>query len=106
MKSPNEEFCKAQFTTFLTTASSQTSIIWDEGANPPDYDLTIDGVKYAVEVTALMERIQVGSITLPESGIIDSLWSLVDEIEATAQKQNILTGSYVVGFLHPIVDFK
>jgi hypothetical protein len=106
MKSPTEEFCKSQFTAFLTSATSYSSVTWDDGDEPPDFYLTSDSVRYAVEVTALMESIPVGAITLPEQAIINALWGLVDDVAATAQAQHWLTGSYIVAFLQPIVDFR
>ena len=59
MKSENEEFCKSKFDDFIRAKLRYSSIHWDDVAQtdePPDYFLHLDGIKYAVEVTLLMEK--------------------------------------------------
>jgi len=108
MKSKTEEFCKSKFDEFIRAISESTSIRWEGVAQrdePPDYYLYLNGTKYAVEVTTLMEKIEVGNLELSQTTIIASLWQLVDEVEATARRENFLNGAYVVSFSRPLADF-
>lgn len=108
LKSGEEEFCHSQFNEFLHSFPSPSTIHWDEvpqHEEPPDYYVTLDGKKYAVEVTTLMETISVGRRDLPQIAIVQSLWSFVDEVEATAKRYGCLNGTYVVGFIEPIDNF-
>lgn len=108
MKSENEEFCRSKFDEFIRENSSIASIRWEDVAQrdePPDYYLSLDGIKYAVEVTILMDKLKVGNLKLSPLAVIASLWSLVDEVEATAKRNHYLNGAYAVSFSRPIVDF-
>jgi len=108
MKSKTEEFCKSKFDEFIRAISESTSIRWEGVAQrdePPDYHLYLNGTKYAVEVTTLMEKIEVGNLELSQTAIIASLWQLVDEVEATARRDNFLNGAYVVSFSRPLANF-
>jgi len=109
MKSKNEEFCKSSFDTFIRVASTPVSIRWEDVAQqsePPDYYLYVNDTKYAVEVTILMEKLEVGNLKLPEMAVLASLQQLVDEVEAVARKRNHLNGAYIVGFSRPIANFR
>lgn len=108
MKSEDEEFCKSKFDEFVRRVSGPSLIQWDDVAQqdePPDYFLYIDGTKYAVEVTILMEKLEVGNLQLPQVAVVASLWRLVDEVEATARRSGFLKGAYVVTFSRPIANF-
>jgi len=108
MKSKTEEFCRSKFDEFMRAISESTSIRWQDVAQrdePPDYYLYLNGTKYAVEVTTLMEKSEVGNLELPQIAIIASLWQLVDEVEATARRDGFLNGAYVVSFSRPLADF-
>ena len=109
MKRKDEEFAKLQFDKFLQMASPNTRIRWEEVEQqnePPDYHLYLNSKKFAVEVTTLMEKVEVGNRKLPHLAILASLWKLVDEVEATAINENYLHGAYVVRFSKPIINFK
>jgi hypothetical protein len=106
MKSPNEEFCKSKFDDFLKKTPASTSIVWQEGDEPPDYYLSFDDARYAVEVTILMEKLAVGGSAMPKTTVMASLWDFVDEVEQTAKERNHLHGTYIVRFTKPIDNFR
>ena len=105
MKSANEEFCKSKFDDFLKKTSVSASIVWQDGDEPPDYYLSLDDARYAVEVTILMEKLAVGASTMPRIAVIASLWDFVDEVEQIARERNLLHGTYIVRFSKPIENF-
>ena len=108
MKSETEEFCKSKFDAFLIKLFASSKVVWQDVAQkdePPDYYLYLDKSKFAVEVTTLMEKVEVGTATLPEVAIIDSLWRFVDEVELIARNKRCLQGTYIVSFSQPIDDF-
>lgn len=109
MKSENEEFCKSKFDDFIRAKLRYSSIHWDDVAQtdePPDYFLHLDGIKYAVEVTLLMEKTEAGNLQLPNIAITASLWQLVDEVETNARNDNCLHGAYLVSFSQPVTNFR
>jgi hypothetical protein len=108
MKSKNEEFCKSKFDEFIKTVSKSASIHWEDVAQkdePPDYCLYLNGTRYAVEVTIMMEKLEVGNLKLPKIAVVASLQQLVDEVEATARRNRYLNGAYVVSFSRPLANF-
>ncbi len=106
MKSFNEELCKSRFENFLKGSSTTGPLSWEDGGEPPDYYLTIDGIRYAVEVTIVMETLEVGTSTMSTKAVMASLGNFVDEVELIARKQSILHGTYVVLFSKPITNFR
>lgn len=67
---------------------------WRRGAEPPDYYLRVGRTSYAVEVTRVMERHAVGSLSLPTHGVRASLEELPRAVERAALRAGILSGSY------------
>jgi len=109
MKSDNEKFCKLKFNEFVKGSSKFNAIRWEDVAQkdePPDYFLYLNDTKYAVEVTILMEKTEVGNLKLPQIAIVASLWGLVDKVEATAKELDYLNGAYLVSFSRPLANFK
>ena len=110
MKSESEEFCKNSFDKCLKKISPSLSLDWNEveqRAEPPDYYLSVNGITYAVEVTAVVQQVGVGAKrSLPVAVIRDTLERFVDdEVEAVARKGSFLQGAYLVGFSKPITNF-
>jgi len=109
MKSRDEELCRSRFDEFIRAFLKYKSIVWEEVAQrnePPDYYLHLDGTGFAVEVTILMEQLEVGKLWLPQVAVLSSLWRLVDEVEATAIEKKCLNGAYLVVFSRPIANFR
>ena len=67
--SESEIICQRSFNEYLTSRFRSTIIKWSDGDEPPDYFLTLDGEKYAIEVTALKEPIN-GNLWIVEVGRI------------------------------------
>jgi len=110
MKSESEELCKNSFDMYLRKISPGLSLRWievEQKAEPPDYYLSMHGVIYAVEVTILIQKIDVRAKNhLPVGVIRDLLKRFVDdEIEAVARKGGYLQGAYLVAFTKPVTNF-
>ena len=111
MKSPSEELCKNSFDKLLRNLLPYSSISWEDVPQiyePPDYYLSIDGMKYAVEVTILMKKVNVGKKyqPLPYRKISENLKCFINtDIEAIARDNNYLRGTYFVSFSEPIKNF-
>lgn len=83
-------------------------IRWDtvpQQFEPPDYYLTIEGNRYAVEVTGITDKIDLNGETYESLCVSNSLHRFVDEIEKEAKSKGILAGTYVIG-LSPLSDFR
>jgi len=107
-KRSDEEFGKSKFDEFLKSLSLDNNLTWEKGDEPPDYYLYINGNKYAVEITTLMEKVSIGDNIppIPTKGIEGSLRSFVKNVEETAKKNGYLNGVYTVSFLRHIHGFK
>ena len=63
MKSKSEELCKSCFDKYLREQLPDSNVVWEDVEQryePPDFYLTIDNAKYAVEVTILILKADVG----------------------------------------------
>jgi len=105
-KSEIEETCKRCFHAYLATKLDLEDVSWLDGDEPPDYYLLVRRVRYAVEVTTIMEMVRVGSTQREWANIIDSLWGLVLEVEKETSNEGTLSGTYAVSFLSPIANFR
>lgn len=105
MKSEIEELCRSAFLSFLDSSLSNQDVEWkdvDHKEEPPDYYLWLDNIQYAIEVTTLMEQIDIGKHKFPAITIVASLWRIVDSVEAVAKSNKTLRGAYSVHFTRPI----
>jgi hypothetical protein len=110
MKTQSEKFCKSEFGLFLKRFFASEAISWIpvcQNQEPPDYFLDLNGNRFAVEVTALIKNIPIGTHR-PRSRrvLVDELEKWVDEIEQTARTANYLRGHYRVLFSSPIDNFE
>lgn len=110
MKSIDEEFCKSEFSNFLSRIYNPTEYNWEDVPQknePPDYYLDLKGDRYAIEVTKLMEKVPVGTANpLPLTTVRDLLQRFVkDEIEAITINNVYLEGTYTIYFSQPIKNF-
>jgi hypothetical protein len=106
-RSSIEEYCKSQFDKFLARTLISFDVKWEDVcAARPDYYLFIDNVKYAVEVTSLVEQIPLGKLSpISALGVDKFLIDFVQDVERSAIKEGILYGQYVVS-LTPINNFE
>jgi hypothetical protein len=109
MKRADEELCRAVFDLFVQRFFARNEVVWTEVAQeeePPDYYLSLRNAKFAVEVTTLMEKIPVGTLTpLPRGVIRAILHQFVREVDSIARTEGQLQGNYLVSFPKPIDDF-
>jgi hypothetical protein len=101
----SEETCRRSFDAYLATKLDPEDVNWLDGDKRPDYYLVVKGVRYAVEVTTIMEMVTVDSTKFPIASIIHSLWRLVLEVEKEASNEGALSGFYSVFFSSPITNF-
>ncbi len=107
MKRRREEFAKSESDALIRRIFPAAAITWQEvpqAQEPPDWCLTIDRDMYAVEATSVFERIPTCSGQVSSGSISAALHRFIDEVEAIALREGILTGAYVV-WLCPIPDF-
>jgi len=107
MKRRHEEIAKAEFSALVEMLFPGAAIAWEEvqpSDEPPDWYLSIDGARYAVEATSVFEQIETKSGLLPSISVSATLHRFIDDVEATAIKEGILTGAYAVA-LCPIANF-
>lgn len=105
MKRQHEEFTKSAFDTLLKRLFPPTAVLWEEvpqSKEPPDWYLQIGSDRYAVEATSI--HISTLSGQMSSVRISAALHQFINQIEATAIKEGILTGTYAVS-LCPIPDF-
>ncbi len=105
MKQPHEERCKGEFDKLVRNIFPYSQIAWAEAKDdPPDWFLTIDSVRYAVEATTIVEFLASTGYKLSSVDISASLHRFVKSIEKSAIKEGILNGAYIVA-LCPIPNF-
>jgi hypothetical protein len=86
-----EKFCRDEFNRWLKERYPNAQIAWeDESNDPPDFWLRLNGKRYAVEVTRILDE--------QERGDTASLWRVVKSAEREAQEAGELSGTYVVLF--------
>ena len=101
----DEEFCKRVFHQFLCHFYRRDALRWEpviQPQEPPDYYLRIAGQRYAVEVTTVMEQVSLGKWPGPLPGR-SAPHRLIREVEAQAQRRQLLNGAYVVE-MEPTAD--
>lgn len=103
---PEEEYCKMQFDTFLRKFFSSSDVKWEDVQDVrPEYYLFVDKVRYAVEVTTLVEKIPVGGASpIEAAAVFKTLQDFVGGVETAAKAEGNLRGKYVV-YLTPIDNF-
>ncbi|MCA9443821.1 MAG: hypothetical protein KC964_23685 [Candidatus Omnitrophica bacterium] len=79
-------------------------VSWSPGDEPPDFWLEVEDSRFAVEITQLMEAIDVGNITISVRQAIESLRKFIAGIEFEAKEKGFLDGGYVVQ-VFPISGF-
>jgi hypothetical protein len=109
-KSPSEKYCKNSFDKFLNNRLPNSAISWDcveQKDEPPDFFLFVDGTKYAVEITILVQTVDVGTKEPhPIGKIQDELKKFIqNKVESVALDSGYLHGLYLVTFWKPIDSF-
>lgn len=108
MKSIDGEYAKSKFHSFLLRKYPSSSIEWIEvpqTEEPPDYIINILDKEFAFEVTFIMEKHDVGHISISSFGITKALWGFVDDLAESIKINNQLVGTHLIEFQTPISNF-
>jgi hypothetical protein len=91
------------FVQFVVSVYGEKSVSWEPEENdPPDANMTINNIKYAVEVTTIPELHTIGLSEPQNSKAVDSRRRrIVGRVEKRAHKRGILTGRYYMSFYLP-----
>jgi len=77
---------------------------WQDGAEPPDFDLFIDDVEYAIEITEMRKLLEVGRMRLPFGVIGRDLEAFVRRAESALLASGEFIGEYAVDIPRQIPD--
>lgn len=94
-KRRDEEFARQAFDRWLVRHRSE-SVGWEDGDEPPDYTLRLSDEGFAVEVTSIVETLDLGHGVLSTTGIRASLEGFERSLERAAQGAGLLHGTYVL----------
>lgn len=110
MGTEREEPAKLKLSDFLRGSLDCTDFVWEAGPSknePPDYYLTVRGVKYAVEMTSTP------TVVAPPRGnpiqieaYRDAMRKLAEEATKRSIEAGSLRGYYVIHTYRPIHDFR
>jgi len=99
----SEIYCKNVFHNFLKSNNPNIKLMWiryPNGPNePPDFNLAIGKMNYAVEVTETKVIRKERGSNIEERTFLNSRVSFVRELNKEANELNILNGHYIVFFL-------
>lgn len=103
----DEQYACERFEAYVRERLPTAEIEWEEGEDPPDCYLQIDGRRFAVEITTIVDYVVVGTETIPRHSVETNRERLVEEIDNEAHSRGIASGKYYIGFppLPPGVDF-
>jgi len=77
----------------------------EDGEDPPDFYLTVEGERFAVEVTNLIDEIEAKGADIPRLSYTNSVHKLASDIEKESRKAETLKGHYVLWVNGPFDDF-
>jgi hypothetical protein len=100
----DEEFAKESFSRALSGLGVSGKVVWAPGTEPPDFFLSLDAERFAVEVTRIVGQIELGGKreSKRKSGAV--LQRFAEDLQNIAREQEILRGAYVM-WLEPLHDF-
>lgn len=105
MSSLDEAFAKEAFTRLLQRLGVAEPPVWEAGAEPPDFFLTLGNARYGVEVTRVVAQVELGGKVQSKHRVGAPLDRFAKELQETARQRGILHGAYVIS-IEPIPDFK
>lgn len=92
---PDEEFCQTAYHRFLKEQGFK-KVEWDDGTEPPDYFVEVDGIPRAVEVTRVIGTTQVGSQPMSNQMLDDSLHKAFEMMKQRIQTTEPIAGTYLI----------
>lgn len=96
----------AKLRAFILSGFPSAQLRWQEGAEPPDFDLFIDDILYAVEITEMRKQFEVGKAQLPFRVIGRELDAFVKRAESALNASGGFDGDYAVIIPRPIPDLR
>jgi hypothetical protein len=106
MKRNDEEACRSAFDRFLLERFAPGSIQWEEvELDPPDFYLYIEGQRFAVEVTQVMENLQLDPRSVSSRGATAFLRELVEKVEDSVREKGSLKSGYVIECSEPLDNY-
>lgn len=105
--SVKERRCRESFERWLRTYIKPSSSEWShyEPNGPftaPDWLLTLNGIEYAIEATAIMHLKKVGEGILSDESVWSSQKRFIEMVEKACRKQGVLSGVYYMGFTNAV----
>lgn len=107
VKRADEELAKKEFSLFLQNILNLHDYVWHDVSQkdePPDFLLKLQEKLYSVEVTSIMEMIEMGGNTLSSLAVSVFIKNFVESIEKISLDMGVLNGVYVVT-MSPFKDF-
>jgi|SRR5215207_4054752 len=108
MKRPYEEITRVEFDRLAKSIFPNASLVWEDvprNLEPPDWYLTLNKIRYAVEATSVVDLLSITTEKkLPATNVSATLFALIKDVEKAAKAQGILSGAYSVN-LCPIPNF-
>ena len=108
MKRSHEEITRVEFDKIVKSIFPNSAIVWEDvpqHLEPPDWYLTLDNARYAVEATTIVDFLSITPTSkLSAPSVSASLSAFIKEVEKLAKDQDILSGAYIVT-LCPIPNF-
>lgn len=96
----------AKLRAFILTRFPSAQLRWQDGAEPPDFDLFIEDIQYAVEITEMRKLFKVGKAQLPFRVIGRELDAFVKRAESALIASGGFDGEYAVVIPRPIPDLR
>lgn len=102
----DETWCKDCFDNFLSTRYPSVHRVWEDGTEPPDFFLTLDSVRFAVEISKLSEQVHTPKGSIPEASYDAATERFRKDVEQEALSSGFLSGSYALSFDGPLSDVR
>lgn len=106
IKREDEERVRSAFDAWLGSVGVQTRDWYavPTTEEPPDFHLQLSDGKYGVEVTTLMDRLDLGTGPKSSQTIATSIYRCVKNVQSEAMSRKVLKGAYTVS-AKPTPDF-
>jgi hypothetical protein len=96
----DEAFAQEALTRYLHSQGF-SHLLWEEpDQDPPDFFLTVDGQRHAVEVTQVMDSVELGGRVISDRGVVSALRQTVATLEEAAKKRKVLRASITCMSVH------
>ena len=110
IKRNDEEFCRKQLDRYLRDQHPTAAMEWHPSERP-DFWLSVDGQRFAVEVTQLLASYASESkdgkrVRITTQSVDESIIRFTNDVRARAKDAGILRGTYLLMFDAPFASFR